>query len=80
MNSNARLGLGFDGDCDRMAPMTKSGRLVKGDQLLTLFSKKIVEKILRSSVVFDVLVHLPSMTRSKSGEAIQSYLQQGLQK
>ena len=54
MNSNAQLGLGFDGDCDRMAPMTKSGRLVKGDQLLTLFSKKIVEQNPGSSVVFDV--------------------------
>jgi len=54
LHSNAALGLGLDGDCDRMAPMTKSGRLVKGDQLLTLYSKEILEKYPRSSIVFDV--------------------------
>lgn len=54
LNSNADLGLGFDGDCDRMAPMTASGKLVKGDQLLALFSKTIIEKYPGSSIVFDI--------------------------
>lgn len=54
LNSEAQVGLGFDGDCDRMAPMTKSGRLVKGDELLTIYSKKILQKNPGSSVVFDV--------------------------
>ena len=43
-SSDAALGLGFDGDCDRMAPMTKSGRLVKGDQLLALYSQSILQQ------------------------------------
>ena len=54
LNSNAELGIGFDGDCDRMAPMTKSGQLVRGDQLLTIYSKKILEHTPGSSIVFDV--------------------------
>lgn len=54
LNSNAELGLGFDGDCDRMAPMTTSGRLVKGDQLVTILSKAILEKHPGSSIIFDV--------------------------
>lgn len=53
-NSAAELGLGFDGDCDRMAPMAKSGQLVKGDQLLTIYSKGILEQYPGSSIVFDI--------------------------
>ncbi len=54
LESNIPLGLGLDGDCDRMAPMTKSGQLVKGDQLLTIYSKKILEQYPGSAVVFDI--------------------------
>lgn len=53
-NSTADLGIAFDGDVDRMAPMTKDGRLIKGDQLLVLYSKPILEKTPGSSIVFDV--------------------------
>lgn len=53
-NSTAAFGLGFDGDVDRMAPMTKSGKLVKGDQLVSLFSKPIIDQNPGSAVVFDV--------------------------
>jgi phosphomannomutase len=52
--SNADFGLAFDGDCDRMAPMTKAGRLVKGDQLLTILSKPLLEKAPGSAIVFDI--------------------------
>jgi phosphomannomutase/phosphoglucomutase len=48
------LGIGLDGDCDRMAPMTKAGYLVPGDQLLAVFSKKIVEQYPGAAIVFDV--------------------------
>lgn len=53
-HSNADLGIGFDGDCDRMAPMTSAGLLVKGDQLLALFSKAILEKHPGTSIIFDI--------------------------
>lgn len=54
LNSDAELGLGLDGDCDRMAPMTKQGRLVTGDQLLTLYSKQILQQFPGHPIVFDV--------------------------
>jgi len=48
------IGIGLDGDCDRMGPMTPSGRLIKGDQLLVLLAKPILEKNPGASIVFDV--------------------------
>ncbi len=48
------LGIGFDGDADRMAPMTKEGQLVLGDQLLALFAYDIVKQHPGAAVVFDV--------------------------
>lgn len=54
LSSDASVGCGFDGDGDRMAPMAKSGKLVKGDQLLTIFSKQLLEQYPGSSVVFDI--------------------------
>lgn len=40
--TDIELGVGFDGDADRMAPMTKSGYLVPGDRLLAVFTKQII--------------------------------------
>lgn len=48
------VGIGLDGDCDRMAPMTKSGYLVPGDQLLGLFSYYILQDNPGARIVFDV--------------------------
>lgn len=52
--SSAVVGMGFDGDCDRMAAMTKKGYLVPGDKLLALFSKKVVQDNPGAGVVFDI--------------------------
>lgn len=48
------LGLGLDGDCDRMSAMTKTGILVEGDVLLALFSQAVLGTHPNASVVFDV--------------------------
>lgn len=53
-STNIALGVGLDGDCDRMAPMTKSGFLVPGDQLLALYAQKIVQEHPGVHVVFDI--------------------------
>ena len=53
-NSTLTVGIGFDGDCDRMAPMTASGTLVPGDQLLGLFSQQILADRPGASIVFDI--------------------------
>ncbi|MBU4269258.1 phosphomannomutase/phosphoglucomutase [Candidatus Dependentiae bacterium] len=53
-DSNLELGIGLDGDCDRMDPMTKSGYLVPGDQLLAIFSEKVLKDFPGATIVFDV--------------------------
>lgn len=50
------VGIGLDGDCDRMAPMAKSGFLVPGDQLLALYAQAVVHEHPGAAVVFDVKV------------------------
>jgi phosphomannomutase/phosphoglucomutase len=54
MNAEFDLGAGLDGDCDRMAAMTKFGVLIPGDQLLALFAYPIIKKHPGSVIVFDV--------------------------
>lgn len=48
------IGLGFDGDCDRMVPMTKNGQLVSGDKLLAIFAQDILQQHPGASIVFDI--------------------------
>jgi phosphomannomutase / phosphoglucomutase len=52
--TQADLGIGFDGDGDRMAPLTFDGKLIPGDQLLALFSTAVVEQQPGAPIVFDV--------------------------
>jgi phosphomannomutase/phosphoglucomutase len=54
LGKNFVVGIGLDGDCDRMNPMTKSGYLVPGDQLLALYSKKVVNEHKTPNIVFDI--------------------------
>jgi len=48
------LGLGFDGDGDRMNPMTKDGTLVPGDKVLALFAYGVLQNIPGAAVVCDI--------------------------
>ncbi len=48
------LGIGLDGDCDRMAPMQKTGQLVPGDKLLALFAQQVLQESPGASIVFDI--------------------------
>jgi len=53
-NPNLKLGIGLDGDCDRMDPMTKSGYLVPGDQLLAVYSQRVLKDFPDATIVFDI--------------------------
>ncbi len=64
-NSDFELGIGLDGDCDRMAALTKKGRLLTGDILLALFAKDMQEQYGPIKVVCDV----------KSSQAIINFLE-----
>ena len=53
-NPDLKLGIGLDGDCDRMSPMTKTGYLVPGDQLLAIYSQKVLKDFAGATIVFDI--------------------------
>lgn len=52
----ATLGVGFDGDADRMGAVTSEGYLVPGDRLLVLYSEFILQTLSPHdvSVVYDI--------------------------
>jgi phosphomannomutase / phosphoglucomutase len=50
----AQLGIGFDGDADRIGAITGTGRIVYGDQLLALLAREVLTRMPGSEVIFDV--------------------------
>lgn len=78
--TDATIGVGLDGDADRMAAMTKEGRLIPGDLLLGIFARTIVKDnndvcivvdIKSSSVLIDYLAMLGAQVIiSPSGHSI----------
>lgn len=68
----ADLGVAFDGDGDRLAVVTSTGRIVWPDQLLMLFAKDIVSRNPGADVVFDVKStrHLNNCITSYGGRPI----------
>lgn len=47
------IGIGLDGDADRMAPLTRTGRLVSGDLLLGIYAQEILKEHNDLNVVLD---------------------------
>ncbi len=52
--TKADLGIGFDGDADRIGAVTGSGRIVWGDQLLALFARDVLQRVPGAPIIFDV--------------------------
>lgn len=50
----AQLGIGFDGDGDRMGAVTHEGHLLPGDRLLALFSKPLLRSLPGALIAFDI--------------------------
>ncbi len=48
------VGIGLDGDCDRMDPMTSEGLVVPGDHLLALFAQDVAKNHPGCAVVCDI--------------------------
>ena len=69
---NANLGIGFDGDGDRVVVITPSGKIIWPDKLLMLFAKDIVSRNPGADVVFDVKStrHLAACITSYGGRPI----------
>jgi len=52
--SGAELGIGFDGDADRIGAVDARGRIVFGDQLLALLARDVLTRVPGSEIIFDV--------------------------
>ncbi len=52
--SGADLGIGFDGDADRIGAVDSRGNVVYGDQLLALFARDVLARVPGAEVIFDV--------------------------
>ena len=50
----ADLGIGFDGDADRIGAVDASGRIVYGDQLLAIFARDVLTRVPGAEILFDV--------------------------
>jgi phosphomannomutase/phosphoglucomutase len=69
----ADLGIGFDGDADRIGAVDESGNVVRGDLLLLLFGLDLIRRReSRQKLVFDVKCSqvLPDEFTKAGGEAI----------
>ena len=53
-STGAPLGVGLDGDADRIGAVTDEGELVRGDHLLLLFALDVLEEHPDAPVIFDV--------------------------
>jgi phosphomannomutase/phosphoglucomutase len=52
--TGADLGIGFDGDADRIGAVDANGRIVYGDQLLALFARDVLTRVPGAEIIFDV--------------------------
>jgi len=52
--TGADLGIGFDGDADRIGAVDSNGRIVFGDQLLALFARDVLNRVPGAEIIFDV--------------------------
>ena len=53
--TDAVVGIGFDGDADRMGAMTKEGDLVPGDKMIALFAQPMIKEYPAMTVVYNVV-------------------------
>ena len=66
---SADIGIAFDGDGDRLGAVTSSGRLIYPDQMMMLFSKKILSNEVGKTIVYDVKCSefLPQIIKENNG-------------
>ncbi|OYT54630.1 MAG: phosphomannomutase [Candidatus Altiarchaeales archaeon ex4484_2] len=66
----ADLGVAFDGDCDRLGVVDGSGNIVRGDQILVLFSRQVLDKQPGSKIIFEVKCSQALIDEIKKGGGI----------
>jgi len=53
-NSDAELGLAFDGDGDRLGIVTKGGQTIYPDRQMMLFAQDVLSRVPSATILFDV--------------------------
>lgn len=66
------LGIGFDGDCDRVAAMTKQGDLIAGDLLLGLFGLNLAKEY-SPTVILDSKCS-DTVTKTLNKHGVKTYI------
>lgn len=54
LHNSCDIGIGFDGDADRIGVVTKQGNVIFGDQLLCLYAEEILANNPGASIIADV--------------------------
>jgi phosphomannomutase / phosphoglucomutase len=71
-NSDAEIGLAFDGDGDRLGVVTKSGNIIWPDRQLMLYAQDVLAQHPGGQIIFDVKCtrHVASWVRQHGGEPL----------
>ncbi|HUG40967.1 MAG TPA: phosphomannomutase/phosphoglucomutase [Longimicrobiales bacterium] len=72
-SEGAEVGIGFDGDADRIGAVDETGRIIRGDILLLLFALDLIERDGEGQkLIFDVKCSqaLPEVLEAHGGEPI----------
>jgi phosphomannomutase/phosphoglucomutase len=69
-NSDAEIGLAFDGDGDRLGVVTKTGEIIYPDRQLMLFAQEILSRHPGAPILFDVKCsrHVAEVVRAAGGQ------------
>jgi phosphomannomutase/phosphoglucomutase len=51
---DVELGIGLDGDCDRIGAVDETGRLIRGDQLTAIFAREQLQRTPGVRILYDV--------------------------
>ncbi len=72
--TQADIGLAFDGDGDRLGVVDNQGTIIYPDRQLILFAQSVLERVPNAKIIFDVKcsVYVPRMISQKGGEPIMS--------
>lgn len=70
----AALGIGYDGDADRIGVVDEKGNLLYGDQVLMIFARDLLSRRKGAKVIFDVKCsrNLPQWVEKHGGVPIMS--------
>ncbi|MCD6027291.1 MAG: phosphomannomutase/phosphoglucomutase [Solimicrobium sp.] len=71
-NSDAELGLAFDGDGDRLGVVTKNGHVIYPDRQLMLFAEDVLTRHPGAQILYDVKCtrHLASWVKARGGNPV----------